>query len=84
MSAEEFAAWRAFDAISPIGGERADRHAALIAAVIANANRDPKKHDPFTLDDFDLFKPKRPLTRAEEEAKFRAAFEQAGLLVVKD
>ena len=81
MSVEEWRWWRAFDAISPIGGERADRHAALIAAVIANANRDPKKQQPFTLDDFDLFKPRKPLTRAQEEEKFRAAFEQAGLVV---
>lgn len=74
-------AWRAFDAISPIGGERADRHAALIASTLANIHRGPK-HAGYALDDFDLFKPKRRLTRAEEEAQFRRAFLAAGLLRV--
>jgi hypothetical protein len=79
MSPEEFMAWRVFDTISPIGGEREVRQAALIASVIANVNRGPKQ-EAFTLDDFDLYKPRRPLTRAEEEERFRQAFESAGLV----
>jgi Protein of unknown function (DUF4035) len=79
MSPEEFMAWRVFDTLSPIGGERDDRHAALIASVIANVNRGAKQ-EAFTLDDFDLYKPRRPLTRAEEEERFRRAFESAGLV----
>jgi hypothetical protein len=82
MPVEEFIAWRAFDTISPIGGERADTHAALIAAILANVNRDPKKHDAFTLDDFNLYRdPPPPKTREQEEAEFRAAFMSAGLVV---
>src|SRR5262245_28978578 len=79
MSAEEFTAWRGLDAWAPIGDERADRHAALIATILANVNRDPKR-EPFTLDDFDLYRERRPLTRAEEEARFRAAFQDRGLV----
>jgi hypothetical protein len=83
MSDGEFVLWRAFDTISPIGGERADRHAALIATILANVNRDPKRTPtPFALDDFDLYKPPPPVkTREQEEAEFRAAFWAAGLLV---
>jgi len=79
MSGEEFAAWRGLDVWAPIGDERADRHAALIATILANVNRDPK-HEPYELDDFDLYRERRPLTRAEEEARFRAAFEARGLV----
>jgi hypothetical protein len=42
--------------IMPLGERRSDIHAALIAATIANSNRDPKR-EAFTLDDF-LLKPK--------------------------
>lgn len=83
MSAEEFIAWRAYDAISPIDGGREIRQLALMACITANANRDPKR-DPFSIDDFDLYKERRPLTRAEEEARFRDAWMSAGLLVVKN
>jgi len=79
MSAEEFTAWRGLDLFAPIGDERADRHAALIATILANVNRDPK-HEPYTLDDFDLYRDRRPLTREQEEAHFRAAFYARGLV----
>lgn len=72
-------AWRVFDTFSPIGGERSDRHAALIASVVANVNRG-RNQEPFTLDDFDLYRQRKKLTRAEEEAQFRAAFEARGLV----
>jgi hypothetical protein len=79
MSAEEFTAWRGLDMWAPIADERADRHAALIATVLANVNRG-QHQDPFTLDDFDLYRERPPLSRAEEEAKFRAAFAARGLV----
>lgn len=79
MDLDEFQAWRVYDAMWPIGAERADRQAALISSVIANVNRNPKtKPDPFTIDDFDLYREKpatRQLTREEEEARFEAAFQ---------
>ncbi len=82
MSPEEWVAWRAVDAVlGPIGSERADRHAALVASVIANVNRDAtKRREPFDLDDFDLYRDRKPLTRAQEEEQFRAAFASAGLV----
>jgi hypothetical protein len=79
MSAAEFAAWRGLDVWAPIGDERADRHAALIATMLANIHR-AEKQDPYTLDDFDLYRERKPLTRAQEEAQFRAAFYARGLV----
>jgi hypothetical protein len=79
MSAEEFTAWRGLDMWAPIADERADRHAALIATVLANANRG-QHQDAYTLDDFDLYRDRRRLTRAEEEARWLAAWEARGLL----
>jgi hypothetical protein len=79
MSADEFIAWRGLDMWAPIADERADRHAALTAMILANVNRDPT-HEPYTLDDFDLYRERPRLTRAEEEARFRAAFYARGLI----
>lgn len=53
LSALEFEEWLAYNAIDPIGLERADAAAGIVASVIANVNRDPKKKpDPFTAADF--------------------------------
>jgi len=55
----EFAEWLAYQQIDPSGEDRADLRAAIIACVIANANRDPKSK-PFTPSDFmPDFAPKR-------------------------
>jgi hypothetical protein len=85
MSVEEFVAWRAFDQLSPIDGQREVRQAALIATILANVHRDTKRYPQgFSIDDHDLYllrPPVRPLTRAEEEARFRAAFEGRGLVI---
>ena len=43
----------AFSSVEPIGDERADLRAALIASVLANINRNPETTPaPFTLADF--------------------------------
>ena len=39
ISSREFAEWLAYDRIAPLGPERADWRAALIAATVANAFR---------------------------------------------
>lgn len=53
VSAHEWIEWQAYHALEPIGAERADLNAGIIAAVIANVHRDPKrKPDPFTAADF--------------------------------
>lgn len=83
VSAEEFDEWRAYDRISPLGDYRTVRQLALLAAVFANVHRG-KGQEPFEIDDMDLYRdPVPPLTRAQEEARFRAAFELRGLVVVK-
>jgi hypothetical protein len=79
MTAAEFLAWRAVDIYDPIGNLRLVRQSALIAAVLANIHRDPK-HEAYDLDDFDLYRERKILTRAEEEARFRAAFQARGLV----
>jgi hypothetical protein len=88
MSTEEFVAWRAFDHFNPIDGQRETRQLALLATMLANIHRDPAKHPQgYGLDDFDLYRvPQRdrPLTRAEEEARFRAEFERRGLIIRRD
>ena len=53
MSYAEFVDWLAYYQIEPFGGVRGDLHAALVAAIIANANRDPKKRrKPYTPGEF--------------------------------
>ena len=43
MSSRELTEWMAFFSLEPWGTEVEDWRAGLIAATIANANRDPKK-----------------------------------------
>jgi hypothetical protein len=53
LSSREIAEWIAYYQIEPFGEERADLRAAIIACVIANANRDSKEHpQPFSPADF--------------------------------
>jgi hypothetical protein len=43
----------AFNRLEPFGGDRADMRMAILAALIANANRNPEKQSkPFTPADF--------------------------------
>lgn len=53
MGAAEFAAWRAYLEVEPIGARRDDLHTAMLMTLLANANRDRKKRPkPFTLQEF--------------------------------
>lgn len=53
MSSREFAEWVAYYGLEPFGEERADLRMAVVASLIANANRDPKKRKrPFEPRDF--------------------------------
>ena len=59
MSSLEFTEWMAYYNLEPFGDELAlmDNHFASLQALIANANRDPKKRSkPFEPDDFRLLK----------------------------
>lgn len=53
MGAAEFAEWRVYLAVEPTGGVRDDLHTAMLMTLLANANRDRKRHPkPFTLQEF--------------------------------
>ncbi len=53
IDSAEITSWQLYAEMEPFGEERADLRAGIIAALIANANRDPKKHrEPFTPRDF--------------------------------
>jgi hypothetical protein len=50
MSSKELSEWIAFNAISPIGDERGDLQAGIVASVMANCHR--TKGQPFKPVDF--------------------------------
>ena len=53
VTSREFAEYWAYDQLQPIGPERADLRAGIVAATIANVNRNPKKRaKPFSPVDF--------------------------------
>jgi hypothetical protein len=66
MSAREFDDWRTYAQLEPFGEERADWRMGILASVIANANRDDKKHpNPFEPKDFMpdfAAEPEKPMT----------------------
>ncbi|MCP2339160.1 phage tail assembly protein T [Actinomadura rupiterrae] len=52
IDARELAEWSAYERVAgPLGPDRGDYQAAIIAATIANGNRD-EKSEPFTPADF--------------------------------
>lgn len=53
MSWSQFVEWSAYHQRNPFGEARADMRAGIVASVIANVNRDPKKKpQPYKADDF--------------------------------
>ena len=53
MSSRELTEWMAYFTIEPWGEERADLRAGIVASVIANVNRDPRKRPrPYRPEDF--------------------------------
>src|SRR5690606_3853501 len=52
MSSAELTEWMAFFGLEPWGTEVEDWRAAMVASVIANVNRDPKKRKPYEPKDF--------------------------------
>jgi len=58
----------AFYRIDPWGEWRADVRSALLASLVANANRDPKrKATPYRLEDFMLFEKEKKRQSVEEQ-----------------
>jgi hypothetical protein len=70
----------AFYRVEPFGERRADLRMAIVAALIANVNRDPKKQrEPFTVDDFmpkfdPIDEPKQMQTWQQQKAMLQALF----------
>lgn len=68
--------WMAYASIEPFGEERADMRAGIIASVIANVNRDPKRRSqPFTPQDFMPFI-EREDPSVDLSRQLKAAFRQ--------
>lgn len=44
--------WMEYAELEPFGEERADLRAGIVASMIANVNRDPRKGKPFQPSDF--------------------------------
>jgi Protein of unknown function (DUF4035) len=67
MSSLEYAHWMAFAGMEPIGPERPDFGAAVIASTLANVNRDPKRRpSPYEASDFLPFRPRSQRDEEEE------------------
>lgn len=73
VSAREFGEWMARERMEPRGRERGDIQAALIASVIANANRG-RRRGPYTIKDF-LLRWNRK-TKRQSVDDMRAIFRQ--------
>ncbi len=53
ISSRQLTEWMAYDQLEPFGERRADLRMAILASLIANANRDPdKRREPFSPADF--------------------------------
>jgi hypothetical protein len=61
MTLHELAEWKAYDMIEPFGEGRLNLSLGNFAALTANINRDPKRGEPFALEDFVPFHQKAPL-----------------------
>lgn len=52
LGAHELGEWIAYSRLEPFGQWRADRPVAILSALMANINRDPKKSKSYEPDDF--------------------------------
>lgn len=53
VDSAEFAEWMAYSMHEPFGPEREDQRAGVVAALIANVNRDSKRRsEPYDVEDF--------------------------------
>lgn len=75
MSSRELTEWMIYESIEPFPAQRIDQEIAMITALTANANRDPKKQSkPFELVDFLLFKEAKEESAEDKAARFAAMF----------
>ena len=54
ISSRELSEWMAYYMLEPFGAERDNLHAGLVAAMVHNVNRDPKRGKPADPKDFML------------------------------
>lgn len=73
MTTRELAEYAALNEIDPFGEQRADLRIGILASLIANINRDPKKSKPFRPMDFMAFIPE------EQRAQFKKTAETKDL-----
>lgn len=77
ISAYELTEWQVFAELEPFGSEWMDTRFAMLASLIANANRDPKKHkQPFKLQDFMLVQPVEKKPERSLMDKFKDSFKR--------
>ncbi|MFO0773712.1 MAG: hypothetical protein U0172_03490 [Nitrospiraceae bacterium] len=69
MTSQEFVEWMSYAQLEPFGPLADSRRAGIVAAILANANRNPKKGRPFTPRDFfpELPKTGRPQQSIDEQ-----------------
>lgn len=84
MSSREFTEWMAYDTLDPIGQERADLRAGIIASTVANTARDEKKHPkPFSADEFmpefEALRAEKPQQTIEQQIQIAEMLAAAGL-----
>lgn len=76
VSSRELSEWQAYERVTgPLGPQRGDHQVAMLAAVLANTARDPKKRSqPFTGRDFLLWADadREEQSMEEQMAMFRA------------
>ena len=75
MRPSELGAWAALWGINPWGEDRADLRSAIVASIVANANRDTKRRtEPFTPLDFMPFREENKAEKSKAlSRKARAA-----------
>jgi hypothetical protein len=66
LSARELAEYEALDRLDPFGPERGDLRMAILASLIANVNRDPKKTKAFKPLDFMPYVPEADKRAADQ------------------
>jgi hypothetical protein len=73
----EIALWRAFESIEPIGPQRGDFQAAVVAAAVVNMLKG-RKARPVVISDFLYFAGERPAppTRKQRAAKLRGQMQE--------
>jgi uncharacterized protein DUF4035 len=74
ISGQQFMEWISYAEIEPFGEERADLRMAILAELIAETNRDPKKKStPYEVSDFmPQFEKKEPISKEDAIAAIDA------------